>query len=187
MVDHLSRVTLAAIQRTVPNHAVSIPGGLRGTLSPLAAVLCAIVAGILVLGGTISLSDPEIEDRSMGVIVLLLAVAVLVVGLHFWTSVVDVTDSGVASRSLVTRPRLVTWRKRFDVGVTDDGRFLRVEQGPIVVRLSWLYGGYGELRALLIQACEDQERQPNQALQTTSVTRSGFGKVPVSDRQRRGV
>jgi hypothetical protein len=27
----------------------------------------------------------------------------------------------------------------------------------------------------------------NQALQTTSVTRSGFGKVPVSDRQRRGV
>jgi hypothetical protein len=31
------------------------------------------------------------------------------------------------------------------------------------------------------------ERQPNQALQTTSVTRSGFGKVPVSDRQRRGV
>jgi [ribosomal protein S5]-alanine N-acetyltransferase len=34
---------------------------------------------------------------------------------------------------------------------------------------------------------EWKERQPNQALQTTSVTRSGFGKVPVSDRQRRGV
>jgi hypothetical protein len=30
-------------------------------------------------------------------------------------------------------------------------------------------------------------KQPNQALQTTSVTRSGFGKVPVCDRQRRGV
>ena len=28
---------------------------------------------------------------------------------------------------------------------------------------------------------------PNQALQTTSVTRSRFGKVSVSDRQRRGV
>ena len=34
---------------------------------------------------------------------------------------------------------------------------------------------------------EEKERQPNQALQTTSVTRSGFGKVSVSDRQRRGV
>ena len=32
-----------------------------------------------------------------------------------------------------------------------------------------------------------QEKQPNQALQTTTVTRSGFGKVSVSDRQRRGV
>jgi hypothetical protein len=32
-----------------------------------------------------------------------------------------------------------------------------------------------------------QEKQPNQALQTTSVTRRAFGKVPVSDRQRRGV
>jgi hypothetical protein len=31
------------------------------------------------------------------------------------------------------------------------------------------------------------QRVSNQALQTTSVTRSGFGKVPVSDRQRRGV
>jgi hypothetical protein len=31
------------------------------------------------------------------------------------------------------------------------------------------------------------KQTPNQALQTTSVTRSGFGKVPVSDRQRRGV
>ena len=31
------------------------------------------------------------------------------------------------------------------------------------------------------------QRSANQALQTTSVTRSGFGKVPVSDRQRRGV
>ena len=30
-------------------------------------------------------------------------------------------------------------------------------------------------------------RQPNQALQTTSVTRSGFEKASVSDRQRRGV
>jgi peptidoglycan/xylan/chitin deacetylase (PgdA/CDA1 family) len=30
-------------------------------------------------------------------------------------------------------------------------------------------------------------KPPNQALQTTSVTRSGFGKVPVCDRQRRGV
>jgi len=34
---------------------------------------------------------------------------------------------------------------------------------------------------------EMKERQPNQALQTTSGARSGFGKVPVSDRQRRGV
>jgi hypothetical protein len=32
-----------------------------------------------------------------------------------------------------------------------------------------------------------RRRQPNQALQTTSVTPSGFGKVPVSGRQRRGV
>ena len=32
-----------------------------------------------------------------------------------------------------------------------------------------------------------KENEPNQALQTTSVTRSEFGKVPVSDRQRRGV
>jgi hypothetical protein len=31
------------------------------------------------------------------------------------------------------------------------------------------------------------EKGANQALQTTSVTRSGFGKVPASDRQRRGV
>jgi hypothetical protein len=34
---------------------------------------------------------------------------------------------------------------------------------------------------------EEKEKPPNQALQTTSVTRSGFGKVSVSDRQRRGV
>jgi hypothetical protein len=40
---------------------------------------------------------------------------------------------------------------------------------------------YGSLKA------DADERQPNQALQTTSVTRSGFGKVPVSDRHRRGV
>ena len=31
------------------------------------------------------------------------------------------------------------------------------------------------------------QKKPNQALQTTSVTRSGFDKVPVVDRQRRGV
>jgi len=38
-----------------------------------------------------------------------------------------------------------------------------------------------------VESQMDIERQPNQALQTTSVTRSGFGKVSVSDRQRRGV
>ena len=32
-----------------------------------------------------------------------------------------------------------------------------------------------------------KKKRPNQALQTTSVTRSEFGKVPVFDRQRRGV
>ena len=32
-----------------------------------------------------------------------------------------------------------------------------------------------------------QTQRPNQALQTTPMTRSGFGKVPVSDRQWRGV
>ena len=41
------------------------------------------------------------------------------------------------------------------------------------------------------RARESQDRKttkpPNQALQTTSVTRSGFGKVPVSDRHRLGV
>ena len=37
---------------------------------------------------------------------------------------------------------------------------------------------FGELKAT---------KPPNQALQTTSGARSGFGKVPVSDRQRRGV
>jgi hypothetical protein len=31
------------------------------------------------------------------------------------------------------------------------------------------------------------KEKPNQALQTTSVTRTAFGNVPVSDRQRRGV
>ena len=39
----------------------------------------------------------------------------------------------------------------------------------------------------MIWTMQKNERQPNQALQTTSVTRSGFGKVSVSDRQRRGV
>ena len=34
---------------------------------------------------------------------------------------------------------------------------------------------------------EAELERANQALQTTSVTRIGFGKVPVSDRQRRGV
>ena len=34
---------------------------------------------------------------------------------------------------------------------------------------------------------EIYRKEPNQALQTTSVTRSGFGRVSVSDRQRRGV
>ena len=33
----------------------------------------------------------------------------------------------------------------------------------------------------------NERKQPNQALQTTSITRSGFGKIAVSDRQRRGV
>jgi hypothetical protein len=40
---------------------------------------------------------------------------------------------------------------------------------------------------LVVVRFEKNERQPNQALQTTSVTRSGSGKVPDSDRQRRGV
>ena len=45
-----------------------------------------------------------------------------------------------------------------------------------------------DLRALTRLFLEKRkERQPNQALQTTSVTRSGFGRVSVSDRQRRGV
>ena len=44
------------------------------------------------------------------------------------------------------------------------------------------------LQAGAFQSSEPVEIKPsNQALQTTSVTRSGFGKVPVSDRQRRGV
>jgi hypothetical protein len=34
---------------------------------------------------------------------------------------------------------------------------------------------------------EEETKPPNQALQTTSVTRSGFERVSVSDRQRRGV
>ena len=42
------------------------------------------------------------------------------------------------------------------------------------------------LSTIQIQKAISQTRA-NQALQTTSVTRSGFGKVSVSDRQRRGV
>jgi hypothetical protein len=38
-----------------------------------------------------------------------------------------------------------------------------------------------------LNAAIDKKTRPNQALQTTSVTRSGFGKVSVSDRQGRGV
>jgi len=34
---------------------------------------------------------------------------------------------------------------------------------------------------------KDRKKAANQALQTTSVTRTGFGKVPVSDRTQRGV
>jgi len=45
------------------------------------------------------------------------------------------------------------------------------------------------VRVEWLETQENQEKKgvANQALQTTSVTRSGFGKVPVSDRQRRGV
>jgi len=39
----------------------------------------------------------------------------------------------------------------------------------------------------LLEDIERKGRTPNQALQTTSVTRSGFGKTTDSDRQRRGV
>jgi hypothetical protein len=60
---------------------------------------------------------------------------------------------------------------------------IRLDRNPEMVR--WKVEHY--LQALLSELKERKGRQPNQALQTTSVTRGGFGRIPVSDRQRRGV
>ena len=80
------------------------------------------------------------------------------------------------------------WKLRFHL------EFGRAEGYPVFVDpssgIAWQDGQSAkvDLRALIRLFLEKRkERQPNQALQTTSVTRSGFGKVSVSDRQRRGV
>jgi len=54
---------------------------------------------------------------------------------------------------------------------------------PLVLR-SLERSTNAEIKGIVEEAIK---KKPNQALQTTSVTRSGFGKVLVSDRQMRGV
>ena len=82
-----------------------------------------------------------------------------------------------------TLVRLASWLS-IDGGIIilHDGRDMGARTAEVLDRLIPVLRSrgyrFGELKTT---------KPPNQALQTTSVTRSGFGKVPVSVRQRRGV
>jgi hypothetical protein len=92
-------------------------------------------------------------------------------------------------RPLLTRNIPLDWKRRkVSGGIEGRARLMIVAPGGGIFTVTYFYSPEtGEFRVLKIEDSQGKERQPNQALQTTSVTRSGFGKVSVSDRQRRGV
>jgi len=96
------------------------------------------------------------------------------------------------------RPSSKTWLTRFpfswywvgggclyDPGVSPEFRTVSHCSGCLKEKERWMKSH--PTSPWVRDEIEAKERQPNQALQTTSMARSGFGRVSVSDRQKRGV
>lgn len=136
--------------------------GLEGRI-PLVVCLFPVICGYLFsYFGCLAIQDPDPEDRVTGWILLLLAVALAGVFLHYLTFRVVANGRHFLVRSL-WRDRMIHFDRPFELKIAADGRTFRLFQGKTRAKLNWIVTGYPEFLGVVLAMTQAAEDEPQNA------------------------
>lgn len=165
LVTHLlTALALLLIAKTVRQFAEKRMGGLEGRITLIARLLPVFLVGCLSIVAFHALQDPDPEDRLVGVGVLVLALLLFGVLVHYWSYRLLVSDECVLVQSLVGKDRIIHFEEPFDLVVAADQKQFLLKQNGQTIKVSWIVSGYPELLARIMEQQEvfAERRQKNQ-------------------------